>query len=85
MSGQHTVGPWSVDERGDIVSGPFNIAILLACKPEDRLLIASAPQLLSASRAALNFIENTESELGIELATGHTLRAAIAAATGGAA
>ena len=44
-------------------------------------LIASSPDLLSAAQAALNFIENTESELGIFLDSGNALRAAITRAT----
>jgi hypothetical protein len=43
----------------------------------DARLIASAPDLLEAAEQALNFIENTESELGITLESGIMLRAAI--------
>jgi len=45
-------------------------------------LIAAAPDLLAAARLGLNFIENTESEMGEKLASGDALRAAIAKARG---
>ena len=35
-------------------------------------------QLFAAARLALNYIENTESELGVKLTSGDALRAAIA-------
>ena len=44
-------------------------------------LIAAAPEMLAALRRARNFIENTESELGIVLDSGNAVRAAIAKAT----
>jgi len=37
--------------------------------------------LVKALRAALNFIENTESELGIQLSSGETAREALALAS----
>ena len=43
-------------------------------------LIAAAPELLEAAQVALNYIENTESELGITLRSAEMLRAAIAKA-----
>jgi hypothetical protein len=43
-------------------------------------LISAAPDLLAAAQGALNYIENTESELGITLYSGDWLRAAIAKA-----
>jgi|UPI0004184D3D hypothetical protein len=45
-------------------------------------LIGAAPELIEAAKAALNYIENTESELGIKLSSGDKLRWAIAKATG---
>lgn len=39
--------------------------------------------LEDAAKRALNFIENTESELGIELDSGVRLRAALSASAGG--
>jgi hypothetical protein len=45
-------------------------------------LIAAAPDLLEAAKAALNFIANTEGELGITLNSGDLLRAALSAASG---
>jgi len=43
-------------------------------------LMAAAPDMLDALRKALNFIENTEGELGITLESGDAVRAAIAKA-----
>lgn len=43
----------------------------------ERRLRDAAPDLLEAAEQALNFIENTESELGITLESGIMLRAAI--------
>lgn len=40
----------------------------------------AAPDLLSAAQKALNFIENTEGEMGERLSCGDALRAAIARA-----
>ena len=48
----------------------------------DYHLIAAAPELLEAALKALNFIENTESEMGEALSSGDSLRAAIAKAGG---
>jgi len=45
-------------------------------------LIAAAPELLEAARKSLNYIENTENELGITLTSGDALRSAIAKAEG---
>jgi hypothetical protein len=45
-------------------------------------LIAAAPDLLEAAQRALNYIANTESEMGTTFATGDMLRAAIAKALG---
>lgn len=47
----------------------------------DARLIAAAPELLEAAQKALNYIANTESELGITLDSGDALRAAVAKAT----
>ena len=43
-------------------------------------LFAAAPELLAGAKSALNFIRNSESELGITLESGDLLRAAIAKA-----
>jgi hypothetical protein len=48
----------------------------------DARLIAAAPDLLAAAKAALNFIANTEGELGITLNSGDLLRAALSKASG---
>lgn len=50
----------------------------------DARLIAASPDLLEAAQKALNYIANTEGELGITLGAGDALRAAIAKATGAA-
>lgn len=47
-------------------------------KPKDKDVIRD---LLAAARKALNFVENTESELGVTLDSGDALRAAIAKAS----
>lgn len=52
----------------------------LIIREADARLIAAAPELLEAAKKALNFIANTESELGIELDCGDSLRSAIAKA-----
>lgn len=46
------------------------------------LLIAAAPEMYAALTKCLNFIANTESELGIELTSGMEARAALAKARG---
>jgi hypothetical protein len=45
-------------------------------------LAAATPDLLEAAKKALNYIANTEGELGIKLDSGDALRAAIARAEG---
>lgn len=40
-------------------------------------LFSAAPELLAAAKSALNFISNTEGELGIALESGDLLRAVI--------
>jgi hypothetical protein len=45
-------------------------------------LISAAPELYEAAARALNYIGNTESELGIKLECGDLLRAALAKADG---
>lgn len=45
-------------------------------------VFAAAPDLLEALESTLNFIENTESELGFKLESGRKARAAIAKAKG---
>lgn len=46
-------------------------------------LIASAPELYEALTACLNYIENTECELGIKLSCGDKARSALSRAHGG--
>ena len=45
-------------------------------------LIAAAPDVTEALKSCLNYIENTESELGIRLTCGDAARAALAKAEG---
>ncbi len=54
VSGGHTPGPWVVDDAGDIVSGPYNVCIPYATKPEDKALMAAAPDLLAALENVLD-------------------------------
>ncbi len=57
-----------------------------AChKTNEQVLREQVCDLMDAAERALNYIANTESELGITLDSGDMLRAAIAKATGGAA
>ena len=43
-----TPGSWSIDQTGDIVSGPYNVCIPYATKAEDKVLMAAAKDLLEA-------------------------------------
>lgn len=60
--------------------GEARKAFVVAEKLANARLMAAAPDLLDAAQVALNYIENTESELGIILPSGDMLRAAIAKA-----
>lgn len=54
-----------------------------AChKANEQVLREQVGDLMDAAERALNYIANTESELGITLDSGDTLRAAIAKARG---
>lgn len=91
---KHTPGPWAYRMSGedccdfevyagegagsiDTVAGEYGIE-----SEADARLIAASPDLLEAAVKALNFIANTETELGITLDSGDALRAAIAKAGG---
>lgn len=52
-------------------------------RTENATLIATGHELFEAATKALNFIANTEGELGITLDSGDALRAAITKASGG--
>lgn len=95
MDAKHTPGPWFVTGKGlsRYVEGcvsPGVVQEVAWCGatevPEqmeaNARLIGAAPELIEAAKAALNYIENTESELGIKLNSGDKLRWAIAKATG---
>ena len=89
MITQHTPGPWRDGQDGNCrVYGPDGqgedsglIAVVYKGRANARL-IAAAPDLLDALFRTLNYIENTETELGILLGCGDAARAAIAKATG---
>ena len=49
---------------------------------DEAILVAALPELMIAAERALNFIENTESEIGCSLESGDLLRAAIKKAKG---
>lgn len=99
MSTQHTPGPWKLDGAAntndlDIIA-PTGRITMLDCEisevSEDVLtanarLIAAAPELLAALRAAEEWaehIEDDESRVPVDVRL--AMRAAIARATGGAA
>lgn len=92
MKSTHTPGPWRVSyERGTTQIKAADNESLMCNEayypwvPEndaDWHLIASAPDLLVALERAINFIENTESEMGERMECGDIARAAIAKARG---
>lgn len=87
-----TPGPWSwseslVEPNGTILvsisSDTKDVAYMTLNQRELRAnarLIAAAPEIYEAATKALNYIENTEGELGITLQSGEALRAALAKA-----
>lgn len=91
-----TAGPWSFDQYGAIVdkngetirvrasvSIPMSMSVPIGDEARPNAhLIAAAPELYAALVKCLNFIENTESELGIQLTSGMEARAALAKARG---
>ena len=88
MENKHTPGPWHVINEWN-VSGPeyevANGSIMVRDDDESAAnarIIAAAPDLLEALEMALNFIANTESEMGETLQSGDAARAAIAKARG---
>ena len=84
-----TPGPWEVAATADdlVVKGRAKIA---STYPSDgdvwgnanAHLIAAAPDMAEALEKALNFITNTESEMGETLPCGDAARAALAKARG---
>lgn len=91
----HTPGPWS-NVAKEHLDDPSCPEFLIRCgtgyvatvdssrdeNTDNARLIAAAPDLLEAVQKALNFIENTEGEMGEALSCGDCLRAAIARAKG---
>lgn len=74
--------------RGDVCSvhaAEHIGGITIAERNANARLIAASPALYDALETALNFIENTESEMGITLGSGEVARAALALARGEAA
>ena len=71
-------------EQFPAAARPHVAAILSAAEETgvDARLIAAAPEMLEALEKCLNFISNTEGEIGEDLICGNAARAAIAKATG---
>lgn len=98
METKFTPGPWHfgyLDRNGQrvIMAGHSGGTEIATCwhhcvesiekeMEQNAKLISAAPDLLDAAKRALNYIENTEGELGITLNSGDMLRASIAKATG---
>lgn len=78
--------PGDFDKYWQVHDGHDAIACSSNCTAGNReanaRLIAAAPELYEALSACLNYIENTESELGISLSSGQSARAALAKARG---
>jgi len=90
---KHTPGPWYFNQKYcigprvntyDQSDGMFHplADVYGVNRDANARLIAAAPDLLAAAKRALNFIENTEGEIGCSLESGELLRAAIAKAEG---
>jgi hypothetical protein len=71
------------DALDEIDKTPFgNVGRLLDKMADDaQRAVNERNHLIAAGRMALNFIENTEAELGIKLESGDALREAISQAT----
>lgn len=83
-----TPGPWAFHKRGQRIyggkTGGLDIA-QMRINPDweaNAHLIAAAPDLYAALERALNFIANTESEMGEALPCGDAARTALAKARG---
>ena len=48
-----TPGEWSVDDMGDIVSGPLNVCIPYATRKEDKRAITQVPAMLELVRLVM--------------------------------
>ena len=95
---KHTPGPWVVGPVDDTVvthlgadgvrrevaqiDGNYNEPDLWPVMEANARLIAAAPDVAEALKACLNYIESTESELGIRLPCGDAGRVALAKAEG---
>ena len=85
---QHTPGPWYLNPRGWIVQSTGDIVTRLECsenKEADAMLLASAPELLSACMSALRALEDNLQPGPMDEDAKEGLRAAIAKATEGGA
>lgn len=94
----HTPGPWVVGPVDDTVvthlgadgvrrevaqiDGDYNEPDLWPVMEANARLIAAAPDVTEALKSCLNYIEKTESDLGIRLPCGDAARAALAKAEG---
>lgn len=92
-----TPGPWSIT-AGRIATNEISATsprgkskVIARCSASwsgqeiasaNAALIAAAPDLHEALQGCLNFLENTESELGIKLPSADAARAALAKARG---
>jgi len=95
---KHTPGPWVVGPVDDTVVthlgadgvryevarvyGDYNDPDFWPVMEAYARLVAAAPDVTEALKSCLNYIENTESELGIRLPCGDAARAALAKAEG---
>lgn len=88
-----TKGPWKwsgdrlMSLNGPVIDSAAHEGMWFARYDEDEdeanvNLIAAAPELYAALTRCLNFIENTESEMGESLPSGEIARAALAKARG---
>lgn len=85
-----TKGPWRRGFKNIGYVQAENGAVIAKCQRLTSLcnlqanayLIAAAPELYEALSDCLNYIANTESELGITLSCGQSVRAALAKARG---
>ncbi len=85
MATKFTPGPWNLGKtfNRSVFGKEWEVAGVTNSPNPDEAnanarLIAAAPDLYAAAVSALNYIENTECEFGIQLDSGNALRAALA-------